>query len=62
MLTSEIANLCVVCHKSLAKIMMPTGWQHSAICKSCGLLYVSEDPGIPPEDPRYESYVGRKIR
>lgn len=62
MSSQEIPNLCVVCHKTLTKLQEAQMPLPCVTCKSCGLLYVTENPGIPPEDPRYESYVGRKIR
>lgn len=54
--SEPIANLCVVCHKQLHKSVL----QMTVFCKTCGLLYVNDNPGIPPEDPRYESYVGKR--
>ena len=59
MVTEEIKNLCVVCHKPLHKLLAPTIWQLTVVCRVCGLLYTSDSPGISPEDPRYESYVGK---
>lgn len=61
MSSQEIPNLCVVCHKTLTKLETPLAFS-CVTCKNCGLLYLADNPGIAPEDPRYESYVGRKIR